>query len=247
VKNLAEFHRYVLSEFPREACGLVVDDVFIPVKNISPTPTTAFEMDPMAFFIDHGEFSECLDPSHIVHSHTQRFPDRKVDPRTPSKADMVGQVSTATPWSIVYCDGQTVSEPITIGGGRPPLEGRPFVFNANDCLSLATDYYAQEHGIVLPVVPREWDWFAKGETLIDDHWELFGFYSVPFTDARPGDALLFRMGTTFTNHIGIYLGDNRMLHHAVGHLSCVDELARSSKYLTRIVRHKDLNEGDLPR
>ena len=153
---------------------------------------------------------------------------------------MLGQRRTAVPWSIVFCDGQTVSEPIIIGGSRPPLEGRQFVFNAQDCLSLAEDYYAQEHGIRLPGLPRDWDWFARGENLIDDNWEAWGFDEVAKQDAQVGDAILFRTGTGFTNHIGIYVGTDSLLHHSIGRLSCVDDLSRWGRFIHKVIRHNTL-------
>jgi proteasome lid subunit RPN8/RPN11 len=233
VKNLNEFTDHVRQRFPDEAVGYVHKDLFVPCANLSATPQEAFSVSP-----------ELIpdDAQYIVHSHTTAFPDPKVDPRTPSRADMECQDAWGLPFAIVYCDGQSMSDPIFFGTTqrRPPLEEREFVFNAQDCLTLSADYFSAKHGIELPSCPRAWDWFAHGETLIDDLWEGWGFEEVPMSKARPSDVLLFRMGARFTNHMGVYLGDDRLLHHKVGCLSGIEEASRLSKYLHRCIRHRDL-------
>ena len=46
---LQALHNHSLSEYPREACGIVTRDfTYIPCKNISSQPKTSFVIDPLA-------------------------------------------------------------------------------------------------------------------------------------------------------------------------------------------------------
>jgi proteasome lid subunit RPN8/RPN11 len=242
VKNYHEFVRCVLECYPFEAVGFVVDGMFIPCRNMSWEPLDAFELRPA----DVAQYLDACD--YLVHSHTVKacnYPRHQgiaVDPRTPSKADMEGQLAMDKPWAVVSCDGVSVSEPVMWGDphNRPPLSEREFVFNAQDCLSLTTDYLFQTHGIELPECPRDWDWAQRGERHIDQLWPEWGFIEVPISEAREGDLILFQMGTDYTNHMGIYLGGDKLLHHMLGRLSCVDSAARWHKFIHKIVRHRDI-------
>jgi proteasome lid subunit RPN8/RPN11 len=237
ISNKHEFLSHVLACYPQEACGLVLGDSYKPCSNTSSSPYSSFELSP-AVVAQHYEQITC-----VVHSHTQSpGVGSTFDPRAPSKEDMQAQQASALPFAIVYCDGLTVSEPIVFGDpdNRPELYEREFVFNAQDCLSLAADYYYQQHGILLPECPRDWDWFTKGEDLIAGHFEAYGFYEVTLEQARKSDAILFGIRGQVINHIGVYLGGNDLLHHEVNRLSRIDELSRWSKFIKKVIRHKDI-------
>ncbi len=46
---LVDLHNHSLSEYPREACGIITKDFkYIPCKNISDKPKTSFVVDPLA-------------------------------------------------------------------------------------------------------------------------------------------------------------------------------------------------------
>ena len=235
--NQADFVSHVLRAYPQEACGLVINGSFLPCENRAADPLTSFEIAP-GLIAEYFEEIEC-----IVHSHTQPL-ERGVefDPRCPSKEDLEGQIATALPWAIVSCDGKLVSEPVIWGdpNNRPALEGREFVFNVQDCFSLATDYFYAKHEIHLEAVPRDWDWQSDGENLIELRFRSLGFEEVPLADARPSDALLFAYRSSVVNHIGIYTGDNQFLHHELNRLSRTEHLTRMHRWLKLVVRHKDL-------
>jgi len=242
VKNYHEFVQHVLAVYPFEAVGFVVDGVFIPCVNYSCEPLREFSLSPK----DVALYGDTCD--YLIHSHTVRacsYPQHdglEVDPRTPSKDDMLGQIAMDKPWAIVSCDGISVSQPVAWGdpNNRPPLLEREFVFNVQDCLSLTADYLYQTYGIQLPECPRDWDWSEHGERHIDDLWQAWGFEEVPLRAVRSGDLILFHWGRDFTNHMGTYLGDGTMLHHQLGGLSCITPVTRWHKYIHKIVRHRDI-------
>src|SRR4051812_11740756 len=93
----ASVNAYVLAEFPKEACGFVVDGAFVPAKNIAREPEQDFLIAPLEYLA--AERTGKLEA--ILHSHPN-------GPLHPSKADMQSQVNTALPWIIVMTDGKTV-------------------------------------------------------------------------------------------------------------------------------------------
>lgn len=234
MRNFHDFVTHAIARYPKEACGFIVDGNFIPVDNVSPSPTTDFK-------ISVADMAEHLDrATAIVHTHTQASSVIGLDPRTPSKEDMEAQLAAALPFHIYYCDGNNVSEPISLGDpDRPPLVGREFIFNAQDCLTLTTDYYATR-GIALPSIARDWDWFDRGEDLIDKLHEPWGFVPVPIEQAREGDLFLIKNRAGQINHMGVYLGGDQLLHHLVHQLSRVDEVSRWVPFIAKTVRHKEL-------
>lgn len=238
IKNLSEFNLYVISQFPKEACGYVVDGCFLPCENIALNPCSEFEIHPA----DQQKYQDIA--SCLIHSHTERD-GNDVDPRRPSKSDMEGQVETGLEWAIVYCDGVSVTTPIGWGNpaNRPSVfDEQEFVFNAQDCLSLAADYAYQTYGVRLPEHPRDWYWLQNNEDLIERNYKSWGFRKVPLNKARAGDWVLFKIGSKQVNHIGVFLGDNQLLHHLVNRLSGVDELGRWSKFIHCVIRYKGIKE-----
>jgi len=231
------FIEHALACFPNEACGVLCAGEFVPCDNLSKTPTVSFEIDPAVI-------ASRDDIDYIVHSHTVGFgTGSNVDPRTPSKQDMQGQIDTDLPWAIAYCDGTTVTEAVTFGDKvRPPLEGRECVINVSDCLTLTTDYYSEKHGITLPAIARSIDWNERGENLINDNLEAWGFHEVPMAEAKPSDLVLFKLPRSkVANHIGVFLGEDQVLHLLWGRLSCVDNLSTYVKHIDKVVRHKELS------
>ena len=54
--------------------------------------------------------------------------------------------------------------------------------------------------------------------LYDEHWYREGFREFA-GEIRLGDMIMMQISAPVTNHAGIYLGDNMMLHHLYGQLS----------------------------
>lgn len=50
-KLLEDMGRHSLSEYPKEACGIITTDFeYVPVKNVSPQPKLSFIIDPLAIY-----------------------------------------------------------------------------------------------------------------------------------------------------------------------------------------------------
>ena len=100
-----EVKAHVLREFPLEACGVIVDKVYIPCTNCAENPESDFE-------VLEGPFNGL---EAVIHSHTG-----KEAVAAPSASDMRSQANSAVPWGILACDGVNIS-PITWFGDSVPI------------------------------------------------------------------------------------------------------------------------------
>lgn len=188
--NYEEFRQYVLDQYPKEACGLIVNDTFIPIANTHPHPDNNFRIEPGAY-LDYDGLVEC-----IVHSHTIKAGDKhKVDPRTPSISDLQLYKHMRIKLGIVATDGQDVNEMIYV----PKTEEGNYIRGANDSFTL----------LDLPYHP-----LAHSEEIMNRRIPGFfianGYKYINEYELKDGDLILFRLSNEI-DHLGVYLGNDRML------------------------------------
>lgn len=100
---------------------------------------------------------------------------------------------------------------------------RKFEIGHNDCYSLVRDYYREELGIKLRNYYRDQSWFVGEKNLFDELFEECGFIKVD--DLKENDCILFKINNKiYSNHIGVYLGNNKFLHHPIRNNSEIIEL-----------------------
>lgn len=235
-----EVMRHAEQEYPRECCGVVTQkgrvQRYYRIDNVHDNPEEHFRMDATQYrdVMDLEENGEQI--ISIVHSHTG-------DGATtiPSPADTCFCNEMGVIWTIVsWPEGDMrFVEP-----KDSPLTGRPWSLGAYDCYGLMMDWHKTQ-GIALSDrrLPFEWWKPEYSENLYQDHYEEEGFVPTGKQDPEPGDMVIMMLGQNVNkwNHAGIYLGDNKILHHCFGRLSRVDLYNGWYRdHTVLIVRHKEL-------
>lgn len=237
INNWPEFTAYVQKQWPKEACGYIKDNVFIPMENTAANPYEDFAM----------EFRPDMDA--VIHSHTS-IPGRwrdvgdAHDARCPSLLDQRSQESSALPWGIVSCDGSEVSKPLWFGDQLPipELKGRQYYDIVSDCLTLVRDWYRLNKKPVIPLFHRPTTLQAGAHNMFEQNYRECGFVNLPKGEPlKNGDLCFFSLGKAdYINHVGVVSGPDKLLHHLQNKLSGEDCL---SKWINRpafrfAARHK---------
>ena len=210
--------KHASRQLPRECCGLLAvyngKQRYYPCNNLA-TNNDTFIMDVVDFAAVEDEATVLA----IVHSHT-------VGNCQPSMADLQSCEKSGLPWIIVNPNTEQFYQ-FEPSGYVAPIVGRPYVYKLFDCYTLIRDWYKQNFGLELKIeyeAPPFDVWVnnpifdIKLPQLIANH----GFREVSVTDAIRGDLLLFSCVRQSTDHLGIYLGEQRFVHHSVNRLSSVD-------------------------
>lgn len=231
-ENRAAILKHAREEAPREACGLLVmedgREVYRPCRNLG-AGLDLFVLDPH----DYAAAALAGEITAVVHSHPGDDP-------SPSPTDRIACQASGHPWLIVATDSGLwrYLEP---DGTDPQLLGRSYIWGVLDCYTLARDWYAQ-NGIALPDFyrPEDKDYWLKEDDLFARNFHAAGFREVPAEDMQPGDGLLFQIAAPVENHCAVYIGDNRIIHHAHNRLSVREtygELWR--RHTVRVLRHEN--------
>jgi proteasome lid subunit RPN8/RPN11 len=221
------------AEYPREACGLVLNGAYVPVDNLAENPRENFMI----------AVAETMRPGvqAIVHSHPDGDP-------WPSAEDMAGQIATALPWGVLTVGSGGAGSVLWWGPGvpRPPLIGRDFRHGPSgsdgrgDCYALIRDWFAEERGIELMEFPRADRWWSDEERLQNlylDNFGKAGFEEIGIEEIQPGDVVLARVMSRVPNHGGIVLANGLVLHHLTHRLSRTEPLGPWMRHVTHALRY----------
>jgi proteasome lid subunit RPN8/RPN11 len=216
---------HAMAEYPRESCGIVVGDQYVPCENIHPEPLKAFRIDP-----------DITDPltvagtlQAIVHSH----PD---GPNFASEADQQGQIDMDIPWGIVpvignQADAVVACDILWWGDSLPvaPLERRMFIWGIFHCYELYRHWMKLNRGVLPPTFACPHDFIERNINFFTDHIEASGHINLgkpDICDLQVGDILIGKLYGKHPNHCGVYVGDDMILHHPAGGASGYTELLR---------------------
>lgn len=232
-------HQHALRDFPNEAVGAVTAEGYLPLDNLSKTPTETFNCGGQ---ID----SMVVDGRLLALIHSHPFPNHS---SAPSEVDIGQQIAMDVPWGIVPTDGQ-VCLPVYFWGDQiepPAMIGRDFRYGPSgtdgkgDCAALVRDWYRTQWKVRLPEWPRAKDCWLNKPDLYRSNLAASGFVRIngglTMVEPLPGDVLLMQIRSRTPNHVAIYLGGGRILHHLEGRLSREESLNRWSEFVTDWFRH----------
>ena len=123
--------------------------------------------------------------------------------------------------------------------------GRRYLDGRHDCYGLVRDFYRREYGLTLRNYARPVGFDHSGLLLLTDNFRREGFEIVntPIALLEPGDGLLMMLASRQVNHVGVYIGEKKFLHHLYQRPSSVETLdPRWQQRLSLIVRHPDVTE-----
>jgi len=125
-----------------------------------------------------------------------------------------------------------------------PYKNKGRSFNGVDCYGLICLVYKEILGIVLPSFEElayEKRWFLKGKNIIMDNvYEGWYEISPPY---RIFDGILFYLRSkNIVNHIGLYIGRNRILHVFSSSSSIIENLDRYKDDIYLAMRYSKTEE-----
>ena len=227
---------HALAEYPKESVGVIREGRYIALENTAPDPEASFRL-----------ANYPGDAQALIHSHT------KTPSMAPSADDMRSQQQDDPKrlWGILSTNGRSCKGPEWFGDSAPVERyvGRTFLSGQRDCWCLIRAIYRCELGITtLPNLPRDDNWFRgrnPQDLLSVQNIADAGFEKISAHELRPYDIVLGTIGSKVTNHCGIYLGGNLILHHTE---DCPSVRVVLNPWLKRIryfLRHRDLKDLDL--
>jgi len=230
-KVISAIQQHARAEYPRESCGIVSGDEYIPLQNAHRRPQEAFDCsEQVQPYLEAGTLQA------LVHSH----PDSPDSPAGmgPSEADMQCQIGLDVPCGIVWLNEQVVRLPYFWGADVPipPLVGREFRHGPSgsdgkgDCYALIRDWFKVMRDVELPDFPRNDNWWQTKEGNSGFYLEKFaeiGFRQLP-PDAEllVGDVFFAAIASRVPNHGGVFVGNGLILHHLANRLSAQESAGR---------------------
>lgn len=111
----------------------------------------------------------------------------------------------------------------------------------NDCYTRLMDFFEFEYGMTLTNYARPDNWAYVGLDFFETNFQNEGFSAVNICPNNPrfGDVLLMTLERApVVNHVAVYVGHNKIMHHLRDQLSCVEEYTyRWQSRVRKIVRH----------
>lgn len=104
--------------------------------------------------------------------------------------------------------------------------GRPFEYGKHDCLQLMREFYLTELGIALPELDYLENNLPSEEVVIRRVYARLGFqlFDGGLNNLQYGDLIICAVGSAEGNHICVYIGENKVLHHLRNRNSLIEPL-----------------------
>lgn len=227
-KKIKNFIKYQsLKDFPNESCGFIVKDkndfICIPCKNISAYPNQTFEISSMDFLKTKLLYNKIY---YIYHSHVEEDGDFF------SEQDKKCSENLNIPIILYHIKKNIfkIYSPIEISNS---YIGRFYEYRKYDCFTLIRDFYKNEKNINLNVNYKE------ELSKLDVKDKIYNFYNLNNLEIINKNEQLNLYDILFFNgfgikHLGLYLGDDKILHQPTFGFSKIENYCNFYK------RHTDL-------
>jgi len=233
----SNIRRHAISEPNEEVCGLIyIDDIdkqlkTLEARNVHKNRATMFTVNPKDY-VKAELFGNIVG---IYHSH----------PRQEENEDFsLFDKDNATKHKVNFVLFLVKTNEFKTFSPSPEQNyiGQKFEIGETDCYSIVKNYYQYEFDIILPDFYRDRRWSITNPNLMLDNYEKAGFKICSNKKLYKNDVLLFgadgRQKTPA--HMGIYLGNNMLLHQLAGKRSSIDKLSKAEKdRILYTLRYKD--------
>lgn len=226
-----EVKQHASDIFPNECCGALINDKYVRFENCSQDKENSF-------LIRNQEFDKQLllgNVKQIIHSHNQKPHASIVDQEACSEMEVS--------YAIINLVDKNLPTHFIGWGGICKIAsfvGRPFFFGVYDCLQLVYDYYKQKHNIRLPNPEREIDFIYNNNQLFEQYLDTITdrFTIVKNIDDIDIDDICFYVMGGKIAHVGVYIGDEKILHHWFNQKSNYYPITYKKEYFRFIMRLK---------
>lgn len=207
-----------------EICGFIWHDLagqphLHPCRNVHPDPTAGFEIDVQDHIVALGR-GPLLG---IYHSHPAKAGFSVGGPDEEDN-DLEWAEEIALP-SYLYCVAADSWHAYTPPTYQPPLAGTPWCWGFRDCYETVRQWARQKRGHFIADYDR--DDQLNLRDLILARFEAEGFQQLPLAQAQLGDVLMFQSKRLLSNHLGVLVRPNVMLHHPAEGIACEETLDAS--------------------
>jgi cell wall-associated NlpC family hydrolase len=180
---------------------------------------------------DNGNLKFCEDKPNKVFSSLKRT----------SNIDCIESVDEPTVY-VEWPSGRTFAFFPNDWEDNAPYEGRIFSLGIFDCYSLVRDWYKRERNYILPKQTESMENLKMNfQTVFTESTELENWEEVVVPQI--GDGIFFSIRASaeiqIPNHCGIYLGENKFLHHMANRLSVIEDF--SDSWRRRVVKYLRYN------
>jgi hypothetical protein len=125
---------------------------------------------------------------------------------------------------------------------KPNLQGLPFIWGLFDCISLARHYYIWKRKFYIEDHDRDTDVIERDGKLLNSHLKngILNkyFYNTEDRIMIEDDLLVFKSNKAHEHHVGVFVGNNKMIHHPLNTASEVTPLGvgylKSIKHVFRL-------------
>lgn len=128
--------------------------------------------------------------------------------------------------------------------------GRSFDIGKVDCYQLTAEFYREEFNVDLTMVEYPSNWIGrKDDAMMDLHQEVgFKLMQGTMKELKYGDVLVCAIASPHGNHLAIYVGQNKVLHHLLNRQSCIEPMNRLVyNTCVGILRHPDVTATMTPK
>jgi hypothetical protein len=141
--------------------------------------------------------------------------------------------------NIIYVN-RSISNYVIMSDNK--FVGLDYILTTQNCAILTAKYldYAKQDGVnyekMMKSIPlRKLIFYFRNA--VNPLLEELGFSAVPIEDLQVNDIIVWQYNTTATSHMGVYLGDNKLIHHIPQRMSCIDTIDLTSNKVLGVYRY----------